>query len=112
MFLRRRFSPSPALCLVRIDALGYFECPMASRSVRQIGWLVAADIALILFLFAFGLALSAMKIPMEGHPFLTDMLGAHGLIFGVVLPLAIYLLIPAVAIWIIAWIVSSLRKAA
>ena len=61
---------------------------MASRLVRQIGWLVAADIALILLLFAFGLALSAMKIPMEGHPFLTNMLAAHGVIFGVVLPLA------------------------
>jgi hypothetical protein len=83
---------------------------MASRSVRKIGWLVAGDIALILILFAFGLVLSAMKIPIEGHPFLADILGAHGLIFGVVLPLAVYLLVPAVVIWIFAWVVANFRK--
>jgi hypothetical protein len=81
---------------------------MASRPVRKIGWFVAGDIALILFLFAFGVVLRAMK--MEGHPFLTDMLGAHGLIAGVVLPLAIYLLVPAIVIWVIAWVVATFRK--
>ncbi len=78
-----------------VDAILSVLCP------RKIGWFVAGDIALILFLFAFGLVLSAMKIPIEGHPFLTDIFGAHGLIFGVVLPVAVHLLIPAVVIWII-----------
>lgn len=83
---------------------------MTSRSVRKIGWFVAGDIALILILFALGLVLSEMKIPVEGHPFLADVLGAHGLIFGVVLPLAVYLLVTAVVIWIIAWVVANFRK--
>jgi hypothetical protein len=84
---------------------------MASRSVRKIGWFVAGDIALILVLFAFGsVLLPAMKISRDGHPFLTDMLGEHGLLFGIVLPLAIYLLIPVTVIWFIAWIVAILRK--
>jgi hypothetical protein len=70
---------------------------MASRSVRKIGWFVAGDVALIL-------------IPIEGHPFLADILGAHGLVFGFVLPLAVYLLVPAVVIWIIVWVVANFRK--
>lgn len=83
---------------------------MASRAVRKIGWFVAGDIALIVCLIAFGLALRALKISREGHPFFTDIFGSHGLLFGVVLPLAIYLLIPAIVIWIIAWAVQDLRK--
>jgi hypothetical protein len=57
-----------------------------SRSVRQIGWFLAADLALILFLIVFGLLLHAVKIPVEGHPFLTDMFGQHGLFFNFLLP--------------------------
>jgi uncharacterized membrane protein YjfL (UPF0719 family) len=83
---------------------------MGSRSVRKIGWFVVGDIAVILFLFAFGLVLRVMKIPIEGHPFLAVMFGGHGLVFGLVLPLAIYLLIPVAVIWFIAWVVVALRK--
>ncbi len=83
---------------------------MASRSVRKIGWFVAGDIALILLLSAFGLVLDALKIPMDGHPFITDTLGPHGLVFNLVLPLAMYILVPAIAIWIVAWIVTISRK--
>lgn len=83
---------------------------MASRSVRKIGWFVAGNIALILILFALGLVLSATKIPIEGHPFLAVILGGHGLVFGVVLPLAVYLLVPTILVWIIAWVVANFRK--
>jgi hypothetical protein len=83
---------------------------MASPSVRKIGWFVAGDLALILFLFAFGLALDALKIPAEGHLFLTGVFGPHGLIASTVLPLAIYLLVPAIVIWIIAWVVTTFKK--
>jgi hypothetical protein len=51
---------------------------MASRPVRKIGWFVAGDIALILILFAFGLVLSAMKIPIEGHPILAGISNENG----------------------------------
>jgi hypothetical protein len=81
-----------------------------SRSVRQIGWLLAGDVALILFLFVFGVLLRAMKIPVKRHPFLADMLGQHGLVFNFLLPLAIYSLIPVAVLWLIAWTVTALRK--
>jgi hypothetical protein len=81
----------------------------ALRSVRKIGWFLAGDVALILFLITFGLVLRAMKIPIEGHPFLADMFGQHGLLFNFVLPLAVYLLIPVAVIWVIAWVVAALR---
>jgi len=71
---------------------------------------VGGDLAFILFLFIFGIAIRAMKIPMEEHPVLAVIFGGHGVIFGVVLPLAIYLLIPAIVIWAIAWFVSFLRE--
>jgi hypothetical protein len=58
---------------------------------------------------AVGLAISAMKIQ-RGDNFVTDMLGPHGLVFGVVLPLAVYLIVPTVIIWIVAWAVSLFRK--
>lgn len=83
---------------------------MASRSVRKIGWFVAGDIALVLALFVFGLALDGLKIPIDAHPFLMRMLGPHGLIANILLPLAIYSLGPAIAIWIIAWVVTTSKK--
>jgi hypothetical protein len=82
----------------------------ASGSVRKIGWFLAGDVALILFLILFGLALRAIKIPIEGHPFLADMFGQHGLVFNFVLPLAVYSLVPLAIIWVIAWVVAGLRK--
>jgi hypothetical protein len=82
-----------------------------SRSVRQVGWFLAADLALILFLVVFGLLLHAVKIPVEGHPFLTDMFGQHGLFFNFLLPLAVLSLIPLSVIWVIAWVVARFRKA-
>src|SRR5258708_3718955 len=78
-----------------------------SRAVRKIGWFLAGDVALILFLFVFGVLLRAMKIPVEGHPFLTTVLGQHGLVSNFVLPLAVYSLIPVAVIWVIAWVVSG-----
>ena len=81
-----------------------------SRSVRQIGWFLAGDLALILFLILFGLVLNAIKIPVEGHPFLTDIFGQHGLFFNFLLPLAVFSLIPLSVIWVIAWVVARLRK--
>jgi hypothetical protein len=81
-----------------------------SRSVRQIGWLLAANLALILFLIVFGLLLHAMKISVEGHPFLTDMFGQHGLFFNFLLPFAVLTLIPLSIIWVVAWVIARLRK--
>jgi uncharacterized membrane protein YjfL (UPF0719 family) len=77
-----------------------------SRFVRKIGWFLVGDVALILFLFVFGVLLRAMRIPVDRHPFLTEMLGQHGVVFNFVLPLAFYSLIPVTVIWVIAWIVS------
>jgi len=51
-----------------------------------------------------------MKIPVEGHPFLTDMFGQHGLFFNFLLPFAVLTLIPLSIIWIIAWVIARLRK--
>ncbi len=82
---------------------------MASTYVRKIGWFLIGDLAFIAFLFGLGFALSAMKIQ-RGNNFVTDMLGPHGLVFGVVLPLAGYLIVPAVIIWIVAWTISLFRK--
>ena len=81
-----------------------------SRSVRQIGWFLAADLALILFLIVFGLLLHAMKISVESHPFLTDMFGQHGLFFNFLLPFAVLALIPLSIIWVVAWVIARLRK--
>ena len=64
--------------------------------------------SLNLFLFAFGLLLNVMKIP--AHGLFTDMLGAHGLLFGFLLPLAVYSLIPTILIWFIAWVVVAFYK--
>jgi hypothetical protein len=82
---------------------------MASRYVRKIGWFLIGDLAFIACLVGLGLVLNAMKIQ-RGNNFVTDMLGPHGLVGGVVLPLAIYLIVPAVIIWIVAWAVSIFRK--
>ena len=82
---------------------------MASRYVRKIGWFLIVDLAFIACLAGLGLALSAMKIQ-RGNNFITDMLGPHGLVFGVLLPLAVYLIVPTVIIWIVAWVVSLFRK--
>jgi len=38
---------------------------------------------------------------MEGHPFLTIMFGQRGLVFNLVLPPAIYSLIPVAVIWLL-----------
>ena len=81
----------------------------ASRSVRKIGWFLAANVALVLLLFTFGLVLRAMKIPVKGHPFLADIFGQHGLLFNFVLPLAVYLLIPVAVIGVVVWVVAALR---
>ena len=82
---------------------------MTSRFVRKIGWFLIGDLVFIACLVGLGLALSAMKIQ-RGNNFVTDMLGPHGLVFGVVLPLAVYLIVPSVIIWIVAWTISLLRK--
>ena len=74
--------------------------------MRKIGWFLVGDVALILFLFLFGLLLRAMRIPVDGHPLFTAMLGQHGVVFNFVLPLAFYSLIPIAVIWVIAWVVS------
>jgi hypothetical protein len=81
---------------------------MASQVVRTIGWVVAGDVALILFLFTFGLLLNVIKIP--AHGLFMDMFGAHGLLFGFLLPLAVYSLIPTVLIWFIACVVAVLQE--
>jgi hypothetical protein len=62
---------------------------MAPHYVRKIGWFLIGDLALIACLVGLGLALNAMKIQ-RGNNFVTDMLGPHGLVFDVVLPLAVY----------------------
>jgi hypothetical protein len=77
--------------------------------VRKIGWFLIGDLALIACLFALGLALSAMKISGENNVVMV-ILGPHGLVFGVVLPLAVYLIVPTVIIWIVAWAVSLFRR--
>jgi hypothetical protein len=66
-------------------------------------------LAFIAFLVGLGLAISAMKIQ-AGNNFVTDMLGPHGLVFGVMLPLAVYLIVLTVIIWIVAWAVSLFKK--
>ena len=71
---------------------------MASPFVRKMRWFVAGDLAFILSLFALGFLLDAMKVQIKGN-FLTDMLGHDG-----------YLFVPAVVIWIIAWLISFLRN--
>lgn len=87
--------------------MSYRVC-MASQVVRTIGWVVAGDVALILFLFAAGLLLNVMKIP--AHGLFMDMFGAHGLLFGFLLPLAVYSLIPTILIWFIAWVVVAVLQ--
>ena len=82
---------------------------MASNYVRKIGWFLIGDLAFIACLAGLGLALHATSIQ-RGNNFVTDMLGPHGLAFGVVLPLAVYLIVPTVIIWIVAWAVSIFRK--
>lgn len=82
---------------------------MASRFVRKVGWFLIGDLVFIACLIGLGLALSAMKIQ-RGNNFATDMLGPHGLAFAVVLPLAVFLVIPTAIIWIVAWVISLLRK--
>jgi hypothetical protein len=82
---------------------------MASRYVRKIGCFVIGDLAFIACLITLGLALNAMKIPGR-TVFVQDMLGPHGLLFGLILPLAVYPTVPAVLIWILAWAVSMFRK--
>jgi hypothetical protein len=56
-----------------------------------------------------GKPIGFMKIQ-RGNNFVTGMLGPHGLVFGVVLPLAVYLIVPTFTIWIVAWAVSFFRK--
>jgi uncharacterized membrane protein YjfL (UPF0719 family) len=82
---------------------------MMSPTVRKIGWFLIGDLAFIAFLFVLGRVLNTMKIR-RGSNFITDMLGPHGLVFGAVVPLAVYLLVLAAIVWIIAWATSSLRK--
>ena len=83
---------------------------MASRSVRTIGWLLAGDIAFILFLVVLGLVLHATRIPIDGNAFVTEILGAHGLVFDFVPPPAVYSVVRVAIIWIIAWAVTTFRR--
>ena len=62
----------------------------------------------LLFLFAFGLLLNVMKI--APHGLFMDMFGAHGLLFGVLLPLAVCSLIPTILIGFIAWVVVAVLE--
>jgi hypothetical protein len=82
---------------------------MMSRFVRKVGWFLIGDLVFIACLIGLGLALSAMKIQ-RGNNFATDMLGPHGLVFGVVLPLALFLVVPTAIVLVVAWLVSLLRK--
>ena len=63
-----------------------------------------------MLLFTLSTALGALKISVEKNDFLTAVLGAHGIVFGLILPLAIYSLIPAVIIWGVAWVIAASRE--
>ena len=74
------------------------------------GRIVLADVCLALLIAGLGLLLAAMKIPMEGHPVLFMLFGGHGLLFGLVLPLLLYSLVPLAAVWAVAAIMVSRNK--
>ena len=81
------------------------------RSLSRVcGWVVLGDVCLVLLIFGFGVSLPAMKIPVEGHPVLTLFFGEHGILFGLVLPMLIYLLIPLAMLWAIAAVVGFLKE--
>jgi len=61
--------------------------------------MLLADICLALLIAGLGFLLTALKIPMQGHPVLSSLLGGHGLLFGLVLPLLLYSLVPLAIIW-------------
>jgi len=71
---------------------------------------VICHVAIVLILVAFGFALSALKISRQGLDMLSVILDPHGIVFGLLLPLLIYALVPTLIIWIILRIVSLLRK--
>jgi hypothetical protein len=82
-----------------------------SKFLRKLSWFILWDVALTALLFTTGLALKAMKISVNGHEVVASVLGPPGIVFGAVLPVLVYLLIPAFIIWIISWTVVSLRRA-
>jgi hypothetical protein len=66
--------------------------------------------AVVVILAAFGLVLGALKISTQGNDVLTNILGPHGIVFGLVLPAMIYAFVPIFVIWIVSRIASLLRK--
>lgn len=81
-----------------------------SPLARKIGRFIIADIVLIVALIAFGMGLTLLRIPVNGHEALADLFGQHGILFGMILPVLIYLLIPAIAIWIVALVIAAFRQ--
>ena len=82
---------------------------MASSAVRTVGWIVVADIVLVLFLVALGLGIAELKIP-AGDGLFTTFFGSHGILFNFLLPLAIYSAVPLIIVWLIVWLISELRR--
>ena len=73
---------------------------------RFLIWYIVVAVSLA----AFGLVLGAFKFSRQQHEILTGILGPHGFVFGLVLPLMMYAFIPILVIWIVARVVSTLRK--
>jgi len=75
-----------------------------ARSVSGIlGRIVLTDVCLA----GLGLLLAAMKIPIEGHPVVSILFGRHGFLFGLVVPLLLYSLVPLVVVSAVAAIMVS-----
>jgi len=81
-----------------------------SSPARKIGRFIVVDIVLVLALIAFGMALRLLKIPINGHELLANLFGQHGILFGMILPMLVYLLIPATAVWIIALVIAAFKE--
>ncbi|HET9801982.1 MAG TPA: hypothetical protein VFP96_01980 [Candidatus Acidoferrum sp.] len=84
---------------------------MARSVAKLLRWLVAVDAAAALFILAFGFLLTFAKTPMQGHPLMATLFGMHGILFGLVLPILIYSLVPLALTWIIAALVGRQSKA-
>lgn len=81
----------------------------ASSILRKLGWFVAAAAVGSGLLFGSGIFLNRLKISIEAHPMLAVLLGPHGIVYGLVLPLLIYSLLFGAALWITAWLVRAFR---
>jgi hypothetical protein len=66
--------------------------------------------AVVVILAAFGLVLGALKISTQRNEVATNILGPHGIVFGLVLPTMIFAFVPIFVIWIVSRIASLLRK--